>query len=61
MARGKVSCEFKCHCSAVLVLSIQKAMQCLPLVQRETGLEKLFIFIYQTDFPLLLLHNEQCP
>lgn len=23
VARGKVSCEFKCHCSAVLVLSIQ--------------------------------------
>lgn len=46
MFRGKVSCEFKCHRSAVLVLSIQKIMHCLSLVQREIGLEKLFPLVY---------------
>lgn len=44
--REKVSCEFKCHCSAVLVLSVQKIIQCLSLVQREIGLEKLFPLVY---------------
>lgn len=45
VARGKVSCEFKCHCSAVLVLSIQRKQCSVFLLSRGKLALKNYLYL----------------